>query len=181
MKLILNNVLMLDKTLYMGSLYEMYHKRIFDFLYKYSNNQEVASDLMQETFFSYFRSYGESNLPPEKAIMVLYTIARNNSINYSKKFSTVKESASNNVDIYQSKKTSFEKKEELKDMELRLRQCLALLPEDQRVALIMKNLKDMTLAEIAEVMELSISTVSRLVVKATARLIQLAEEHGIAP
>jgi hypothetical protein len=30
-------------------------------------------------------------------------------------------------------------------------------------------------------MELSISTVSRLVVKATARLIQLAEEHGIAP
>ena len=176
MKLILNNVLMLDKTLYMGSLYEMYHKRIFDFLYKYSNNQEVASDLMQETFFSYFRSYGDSSLPPEKAIMVLYTIARNNSINYSKKFSTVKESASNNVDIYQSKKTSFEKREELK-----LRQCLALLPEDQRVALIMKNLKDMTLAEIAEVMELSISTVSRLVVKATARLIQLAEEHGIAP
>ncbi len=171
---------MLDKTHYMGSLYEKYHKRIFDFLYKYSNNQEVASDLMQETFFSFFRSYGESNLPPEKAIMVLYTIARNNSINYSKKFSTVKENASN-VDIYQSKKTSFEKKEELKDMEQKLRQCLALLPEDQRTALIMKNIEDMTLAEIAEVMELSISTVSRLVVKATARLIQLAEENGIAP
>ena len=112
--------------------------------------------------------------------MVLYTIARNASINYSKKFSTVKENASN-VDIYQSKKTSFEKKEELKDMEMRLRQCLALLPEDQRVALIMKNMKDMTLMEIAEVMELSISTVSRLVVKATARLVELAEKHGIAP
>jgi RNA polymerase sigma factor (sigma-70 family) len=171
---------MLDKTIYMGSLYEKFHKRIFDFLYKYTNNQEVASDLMQETFFSYFRSYGDSNLPPEKAIMVLYTIARNASINYSKKFSTVKENASN-VDIYQSKKTSFEKREELKDMEMRLQQCLALLPEDQRVALIMKNMKDMTLMEIAEVMELSISTVSRLVVKATARLVELAEKHGIAP
>lgn len=171
---------MQDKTSYMGSLYEKFHKRIFDFLYKYTNNQEVASDLMQETFFSYIRSYGDSGLPPEKAIMVLYTIARNSSINYSKKFSTVKENASN-VDIYQSNKTSFEKKEELKDMEMRLQKCLALLPEDQRVALIMKNMKDMTLMEIAEVMELSISTVSRLVVKATARLIELAEKQGIAP
>lgn len=165
----------------MGEIYEKFHKRIFDFLYKYSNNQEVAADLMQETFYSYFKSYGESNLPAEKAIMVLYTIARNNSINYSKKFSTVKENASNNVDIYQSQKTSFEKREELKDMENRLQHCLSLLPEDQRTALIMKNMKDMTLAEIAEIMELSISTVSRLVVKATAHLLQLAEENGIAP
>ncbi len=172
---------MQDNRNYMGDIYERFNKRIFDFLYKYSNNQEVAADLMQETFLSYFRSYGESNLPPEKAIMVLYTIARNNSINYSKKFSTVKENASNNVDIYQSQKTSFEKREELKDMEIRLRHCLALLPEDQRAALIMKNINDMTLADIAEVMELSISTVSRLVVKATARLLQLAEENGIAP
>lgn len=171
---------MQDKTFYMGSLYEKYHKRIFDFLYKYTNNQEVASDLMQETFFSYFRSYGESDIPPEKAIMVLYTIARNNSINYSKKFSTIKENTSN-VDVYQSKKTSFEKKEELKDMEMRLRHCLALLPEDQRTAIVMKNMEDMTLAQISEVMELSISTVSRLVVKATTRLIELAEKNGIVP
>lgn len=171
---------MQDKTFYLGSLYEKYHKRIFDFLYKYSNNQEVALDLMQETFFSFFRSYGDSNLPPEKAIMVLYTIARNNSINYSKKFSTIKENASN-VDIYQSRQTSFEKKEELKDMENRLQECLALLPEDQRAALIMKNMKDMTLAEISEVMKISISSVSRLVVKATARLVELAQKYGIVP
>ena len=45
----------------------------------------------------------------------------------------------------------------------------------------MKNIEDMTLAQISEVMDLSISTVSRLVVKATTRLIELAEKNGIVP
>ena len=66
-------------------------------------------------------------------------------------------------------------------METRLRHCLALLPDDQRAAIVMKNIEDMPLAQISEVMDLSISTVSRLVVKATTRLIELAEKNGIVP
>ena len=68
---------------------------------------------MQETFFS-FLEVMESNLPPEKLLWFLHN-RQKQSINYKEVFNSKKNAS--NVDIYQSKKTSFEKKEELKDME----------------------------------------------------------------
>ncbi|MCP5502463.1 MAG: sigma-70 family RNA polymerase sigma factor [Leptospiraceae bacterium] len=165
----------------MEELYQKYCKRIFDYLYKYTGNEETAMDLMQDTFTNFFRIYGKSNLPEDKSIMLLYTIAKNSSINYSKKFSTRKELSVVDTDYYGSQKNSFEKKEELKDMEQKLRDCLLLLPEEQRTAIILKNMEGMTLSQISDIMNLSISTISRLVVKATARLIELAEEREIFP
>ncbi|MCB1193419.1 MAG: sigma-70 family RNA polymerase sigma factor [Leptospiraceae bacterium] len=169
-----------DKNQWFEIIYKRNHKRIYDFIYKYSNNEEVALDLMQETFLNFYKSYNEVGFPEDKAMMLLYTIARNNSINYHKKFSTQKENQYD-VDLYKSNKTSFEKEEELKDMELKLQQCLLELPEDQRTAIILKNMENMTLSQIAEIMGSSISTISRLVVKATARLLELAEKNAIMP
>jgi RNA polymerase sigma factor (sigma-70 family) len=169
---------MQDKNKTMSDLYIKNQKRIFDFLYKYVNNQETAMDLTQETFLSFYKNYGDASLTPEKSLMLLYTIARNNSINHSKKFSTQKESSSD-VDIYGSSQISLEKRQELKDMEARLYDCLNFLPEDQRTALLLKNVDDMTLAQISEIMLVSISTVSRLVIKATEGLLDLAEKRGI--
>lgn len=171
---------MQDKNIYLKNLYEKFHKRIFDFLYKYTNNQDTASDLMQETFYSFFKSYGESDFPEEKALMLLYTIARNHSINYSRKFSTIREKT-DYIDIHSSKATSFERKEELKEMEEKLFDCLSLLPEDQKTAVLLKAMEDLTLSQIAECMETSVSTVSRLVVKGTAKLLELAKKKGISP
>ncbi|MCE9500729.1 MAG: sigma-70 family RNA polymerase sigma factor [Leptospira sp.] len=164
----------------MEGIYQNSHKKIYDFLYKYTNNEEVAADLMQETFLNYFKSYGETQLPPERTMMILYTIAKNNSINYSKKFSTVREK-SGELDEFTSEKISFEKHAELNDMEQQLYKCIGRLSNDERLAVILKNVKGMNLTQIAEVMEISISTVSRLVVKGTARLVELAEKQGITP
>ncbi|MEM7179636.1 MAG: sigma-70 family RNA polymerase sigma factor, partial [Spirochaetota bacterium] len=95
----------------MEQLYTKYSKRIFDYLYKYTNNEEVASDLMQDTFLSFYKSYIDKGFSEERSLMLLYTIAKNNSINYSKKFSTQKES-SGNVDFYKYNHTPFEKEQE---------------------------------------------------------------------
>lgn len=164
----------------MEALYEKFHKRVFDYLYKFSGDEDIASDLMQETFLRFFKSYAYKDFSEERCIMLLFTIAKNCSINYHKKFSTIKETISE-VDVYKSQGTPFEKREELIDMEERLRQCLLELPEDERTAIILKNIENMTLAEISKVMGVSVSTASRLVVKATTKLVELASKKEINP
>lgn len=169
---------MQDKTHYMQSLYEINYKKIFDFLYKFTRNSDLAFDLTQDTFVSFFKSYLDDDLSNEKSIMLLYRIARNHSINFFKKFSTQKEN-SGNVEEYKSEKLSFETKLELGDMEEKLYQYIESLPEEQKTALLLKNVEGLTLVQISEIMGTSISTVSRLVVKATANLIQIAEKNNL--
>lgn len=170
---------MQDKRERMEKLYNSLQKRIYDFLYKYTNNPEVALDLTQDTFLSFFKSYADQDLPEERATMLLYRIARNRSINHAKKFSTVKESAPLLHDV-SSTNLSFEKRLELEDMESRLAVCLADLEKEEREVILLRYVDELNLSQISEVLEVSVSTVSRMVIKATARLIELAEINKIS-
>lgn len=138
-------------------------------------------DLMQDTFLNFFRKYSDSNVDREQAIRLLYTIARNRSINYSQKFSTVKENGNSEMGDFQEQKLSFVRKAELKDLEERLLICLDELEEDEKYALILRFMEDYSLATIAEIMNISVSTVSRLIVKATAKVTEIAEKKNLKP
>ncbi|PJZ70690.1 RNA polymerase subunit sigma-70 [Leptospira perolatii] len=166
---------------FMEALYRESSGRIFDFLYKYTGNAEVASDLMQDTFLNFFKKYSESDLTREQSLKLLYTIARNRSINHAKKFSTVKESGAEDIQSFREEGPSFVRKAELSDLELRLKECLGDLDEDERYALVLKNIENYTLADIAEVMGISVATASRLVVRATGKLLELAKARQILP
>ncbi|TGK01932.1 sigma-70 family RNA polymerase sigma factor [Leptospira langatensis] len=166
---------------FMETLYRESSGRIFDFLYKYTGNQEVASDLMQDTFLNFFKKYSDSDLNKEQSLKLLYTIARNRSINHAKKFSTVKESGSDDMGHYKEEGQSFVRKTELSDLETRLMECLGDLEEGERYALVLKNIENYTLSDIAEVMDISVATASRLVVKATAKLLEIAKSKQILP
>lgn len=138
-------------------------------------------DLMQDTFLNFFRKYSDSNVDREQAIRLLYTIARNRSINYSQKFSTVKENGNSEMEDFQEQKLSFVRKAELKDLEERLLICLDELEEDEKYALILRFMENYSLATIAEIMNISVSTVSRLIVKATAKVTEIAEKKNLKP
>ncbi len=138
-------------------------------------------DLMQDTFLNFFRKYSDSNVDREQAIRLLYTIARNRSINYSQQFSTVKENGNSEMEDFQEQKLSFVRKAELKDLEERLLICLDELEENEKYALILRFMEDYSLATIAEIMNISVSTVSRLIVKATAKVTEIAEKKNLKP
>ncbi|TGK19953.1 RNA polymerase sigma factor [Leptospira fluminis] len=166
---------------FMETLYRESSGRIFDFLYKYTGNPEVASDLMQDTFLNFFKKYADSDLNREQSLKLLYTIARNRSINHAKKFSTVRETGAEDMGVFQEKGPTFVRKAELSDLESRLKECLGFLPEDERYAVVLKNIENYTLADIAEVMGISVATASRLVVRATGKLLEIAKERQIFP
>lgn len=162
----------------MERLYLVFRKRIYDFLYKYTKNSDTAMDLTQDTFLSFFKTYAGKDLSEEKAGMLLYRIARNRSINYAKKFSTVRETVSYTEDrSYAS--GGFEKRLELLDLESKLGECLDQLDPSEKEIIILRFVEGLNLTAIAEIMEISVSTASRLVIRATSNLIELAEKNGI--
>lgn len=171
---------MLGNRSAMERIYTSFQKRIYDFLYKYTQNVDTAMDLLQDTFLSFFKSYGDKNLSDEQAIMLLYRIARNRSINHSKKFSSIKEIQAI-PDSSLSDSRSFVKDMEAEDMEARLLKCLDDLEESEREVIILRFIEDLNLTQIGEIMEISVSTASRLVGKATSRLLRLAKEKEIHP
>ncbi|MCB1143847.1 MAG: sigma-70 family RNA polymerase sigma factor [Leptospiraceae bacterium] len=168
-----------ERDKFLEELYLENRKRIFDFLFRFSNNFDTAMELMQDTFVSYIKNYSEREYSKERATMLLYTIARNLSINYSKKFSTIRESHTAEVDHFEHNVLSFEKKLENKDLETQLQNCLNELPEDLKTSYVLRILEDLSLSQIAEIMEISISTASRLVVKAQRTLYEMAKERKI--
>ena len=160
-------------------IYKETKDQLFNFLFKYTLNPETALDLLQESFLKFQQYYGGRNLSLKESQMLLYRIARNLSINHSKKFSTTKESHSE-VDR-PDRKISVEKQMIYKDLEEKLHECLEELPENQKTVIILKNIEGLNLTKIAEIMEVSIASVSRLLVKATGNLIKTAEEKEILP
>lgn len=162
----------------MEKIYVSFQKRIYDFLFKYTNNPDLAADLTQDTFLSYFKNYGEEDLSEEKSIMLLYTIARNRSINYAKKFSTKREN-SGFMEEFHSTRPGFEKKLEYQDLEHQLYQCLDDLEEEERIAILLRFIEGKNLTEISHSLGISVSTASRLVVKATTKLLKIAESRKI--
>jgi len=164
----------------MSQIYERSHKRIYDFLYKYTQNADTAMDLMQDSFLSFHKHYGTAGLSEEKSVMVLYTIARNLSINYSKKFSTTRELHTEDIELH-SHNPRLEKVAELQDLEERLYSFLDELKEDERSAILLKNVEGFQLAQISDILGVSISTASRLVIRATEKLQAIALRENLSP
>lgn len=169
---------MQDKDQFFEKLYLKNKEKIFEFSYKLVGNEDIAMEIMQECFTNYYKTYSGSVRNETESLMLLYTIARNLSTNYLKKFSTKKEFAKEDISSIESK-IHFERKIELNDLENSLYECLGELPNDLREAFLLRVVEDMNLQEISQIMNVSISTASRLVVRATERLIQLAKEKGI--
>ncbi len=164
----------------MSQIYESSHKRIYDFLYKYTQNADTAMDLMQDSFLSFHKYYGNAGLSLEKSIMVLYTIARNLSINYAKKFSTTRELHTAEIELH-SHNPRLERVAELQDLEERLYGFLDELKEDERSAILLKNVEGFQLSQIADILGVSISTASRLVIRATEKLQTIAIRENLFP
>ncbi|MCX7997326.1 MAG: sigma-70 family RNA polymerase sigma factor [Leptospiraceae bacterium] len=170
---------MQDKNQAFEQLYLRNRERIFEYVYKLVGNEDIAMEIMQESFTNYYKSYSHSAKSESESLMLLYTIAKNLCSNHLKKFSTKKEFYKDNIESSEDTSIHFEKHTELTDLENHLYECLGDLPSDLRAAFLLRITENMSLAEISKIMGVSISKASRLVVKATERMIQIAKQKGI--
>ena len=169
-------------------LYDANRGDIYYYILKSIRDEDTALDILQDSYTNFFRIFQERPLPPDdiQCRMYLFRIARNLMINFGKSGHRSRVDLVENYENVeyrqQGRSTSDPEAEAIDRMEAEaredlLRSMMAAMPEDQRTALLLRYDSDMKLEEIAEVLNVSISTASRLLQKARDALIRADQER----
>lgn len=144
-------------------LYERYNKYVYTIAYHYAGNKEDALDLTQEVFMSIFKSLDSfkeefSLLPWVKKITV------NKCLNFLR---DRKEALSLNQAIEDGDEIqdlihspdNTESKTLYRDTKQTLEDAIKNLPNEERMAIILRHMKGMKYEEIAKIMDVPLGTV----------------------
>ncbi len=144
-------------------LYRRYSQRIYTYCRKITSDNQVAEDLLQETFVKLYDS-GRQARPVENVPAYLMTIARNMCLSHRarshRQFVPVEDFHLTTRDV------PYEQKE-LLDL---IQASLELLPDDYREAFVLREYNGLSYSEIAEVIGQSIDVVKVRIFRAKKRL-----------
>jgi|WetSurSiteA1Bulk_404760.scaffolds.fasta_scaffold00570_7 RNA polymerase sigma-70 factor, ECF subfamily len=143
------------------------------------HNEEDARDITQETFIEVFQSVRGFREDASLATW-LYRIAVNKSLNLIRKNKMNRFLSGLDVFSTPGKNDTFIQHDdsreqpgfliENRERSLQIRQAIDLLPKNQRIAFILNKYQDLTYKEIAEVMDISLSSVEALLHRAKLNL-----------
>ena len=164
-----------------NQLSHKYAPRLINFIYRFTGNQADAEDIAQEVFLKVYRSR-EAYRPVAAFSSWIYAIAthacldykkfaRKDIIHHSRPIGTVgEESEEHQADIADTHEKAVEAIVERQGADRVVQQTLIALPENQRIALILKEYEDRSYADIAEVLDCSVSSVESLIFRARQKL-----------
>ena len=149
-------------------LFDRYHKRIFNFLWRMTMDRDVAEDLTQNVFLRMIK-YRNSFKVENRFMPWLYQMARNI---FSDHYQAHKNRSSSFVDIDKMSETmvDMENSDEQEDRERLLHRSMSLLSEDQRELLVLTRFQQMKYEEVALVMDTSVANIKVKVHRAIAKL-----------
>jgi RNA polymerase sigma-70 factor (ECF subfamily) len=149
--------------------YLTYRERIFSYLMRMTGDQDLSSDLMQESFTRYFEKYG--TVPQNSAL--LFTIARNAVFDHSRKarhetyFRT----------IHKMNPVDQERNVAVRAEYRRMLTGLGKLAPHERDVLALVATGELTYREIADISGMSESNVKVKVHRARLKLRKILEEE----
>ena len=159
-------------------LMRKYFPRLVNFIFRYVNSREAAEDLTQEVFLRVYKS-GLSYKPQSKFQTWVFTIARNLSLNELRrnKYKTVSLDATFSSDDGELKWQVEDPNSASPDDEVLRREKAAAvkaaidgLPENQRVAVLLRRYEQFSYEEIARTMNVSSKAVKSLLSRARESL-----------
>ena len=158
------------------TLVRRHQTSVLNLIYRYVGDRTMARDLAQEVFIRVWRA-AKSFKPKAKFTTWVYRIAANFCLNELKSSSRKKLFFSESL-VEEGRPPNEESNvsSSAEDMLLaeertrRISEALHSLPEDQRMALILKRYDNLSYHEIANIMECSVSAVESLLVRAKRNL-----------
>ena len=148
-----------------NQLMKGWHKRIFNFAYRYLNDYDEASEVTQQTFIKAYGALGTLK-DPGRFRAWLYIIASNGCRAHSRRagrYATESMHAGGPGEAtawgQMAASENPEKQLLSRDWEKLLKRALGQIPEEQRLVIIMKEYEGLTFHEIAEVLSESENTV----------------------
>ena len=143
-----------------GILYDAYVVDIYRFVFFKVSNQEEAEDLTSEVFLRFWQYLSTQGKKVDNARALLYRIARNAVIDFYRK------SGRNSValdethaDTIEDTSVDLEKDIEIRDEVSRLREIIGKLGASDQELITLRYIEDLSVAEIADVLEKSAGAV----------------------
>lgn len=129
----------------------------------------LAQDLAQESFLQLHRT-AWGTLPVDEARFWLYRVARNFAINEFRRSNTRHKFFDRVVEVMRPRMRNPEEEYETRERNELVLDMLQTLPEDQRVALLLREQEQLSYREISEVMNVSESKVKVDIFRARASI-----------
>ena len=148
-----------------SKLVSLWHKRIYNFCYKYFSDHDTAMEMSQKTFIAMYKSI--KKLKDTKSFKSwLYRIALNNCHDYERKekrkmvisYRSQSDGEVEKVREIEDQELNPEKRLQLNELSQILVDSFSLIPTEQREVLIMKEYEGLKFREIAEVLDISENT-----------------------
>lgn len=147
------------------TIYKRHHAQLLSYCRHIVGNREEAEDALQQTFIKAHRAMSSGN-PPRELRPWLYAVARNCCLSAIAARNPTSELDDRTASLA-GLPEQVSQREELREMVA----GLGRLPEDQRSALLLAELEDLSHEEIASVLECPVSKVKALVYQARSSLI----------
>jgi RNA polymerase sigma factor (sigma-70 family) len=156
------------------ALYERYHLQLLSFSRHMVGRVHDAEDVVQHTFIAADRAFRSGKVP--KALRAwLYTVARNRCISVLRARRDEHDVADAGLPSTENLAADVEQRAELRELLADLR----TLPDDQRAALLLSELGDLSHVEVAEVIGVRAVKVKALVFQARQNLMAAADARSI--
>jgi len=140
-----------------GKIYDEYIEKIYRFVFLKTNSVETAQDIVSETFLRGWKAFSKQSSNGKKIKHFsgfLYRIAKNLIIDYYRQKAKVQIISFENVTMIANNDKNFEKAN--RDTEIAsIKKVLQKLPDDYQDIIIWHYLEDLSVPEIAQIMEKS--------------------------
>jgi RNA polymerase sigma-70 factor, ECF subfamily len=156
------------------TLMHKYYKRILNFIYRLVGNSQAAEDLTQEVFFKVYQA-SRTYEPTASFRTWIYTIAKNTSLNEIRKnkhqpFSldamiNVKDDAIHRQ-VEDKSAVNPLRNMQVEETKMAIKKAVLSLPDNQRLALILRRYENFSYDEIAEHLNTTVSAVKSLLNRA---------------
>ncbi|HOY31851.1 MAG TPA: RNA polymerase sigma factor [Bacteroidales bacterium] len=152
---------------------EKYAGLIFRVIRSFGISREDAEDLSQDVFIDIYKNIRKFRKEAEVSTW-LYRIAINRSINYVNKSKRSKWMKRNQGDLKDYDNRVFDESSEMKFMDNEQKRILYYtidkLPENQKIAFTLNKIDELSYKEIADIMNISVSSVESLIHRAKQNL-----------
>ena len=159
-----------------NELVKRYKDRILNFVFRYFNNVEQAEDVVQDTLIKLY-THANYYKNVAKFSTWIFTIAKNNALtelrkNKRKRTDSLYTDDGRNLDIG-SKEESLESKVQNEIAIDQLNKFLDEIPENFRIAVVLRDFQELSYEEISKILEIPIGTIKSRINRGR---IQLAEK-----
>ena len=168
-------------------LFDMYKKRVINYCYRFCGNPFVAEDLAQETFIRVYKA-GPRYDPKSRFSTWLFKIATNVCLNelrkpvYKNKIASLDDAEQvEQVELRDNGNTGADENIEGQEMQKMIMEAVQSLPENQRVALLLRVDQDFSYKEIGKQIKCNENHVKILIHRARKKLTDLIKQKKRIP